>query len=118
MFEGSAGPLAEGKYRAWVVTPTLTPQPPSYQFAVVAPPGELARTQMDAAELQEAARISGGRFYTFAAAGRLLADLPRGRQVRIESLPPTPIWNAPLLAGAFVVLLAIEWLLRKRLGLL
>jgi hypothetical protein len=118
VFEASTGPLADGKYRAWVVAPTLAPQPPACQFTVVAPPGELARTQMDSAELNEAARISGGRFYSFTTAGRLLSDLPRGRQVRIESLPPTPIWNAPLLAGMFVALIALEWLLRKRLGLL
>jgi hypothetical protein len=118
LFEGSAGLLPDGKYRAWLVVPTLTPQPPACQFTVVGPPGELARTKMDAAELREAASISAGKFYTFASAGKLLADLPRGRQVRIESLPSKPIWNAPLLAGLFVVLLATEWLLRKRFGML
>jgi hypothetical protein len=118
VFEGSAGSLPDGKYRAWIATPTLAPEPPSCRFAIAAPPGELARTQMDAAELREAAKISAGKFYTFATAGRLLADLPRGRQVRIESLPPKPIWNAPLIAGLFVVLVAAEWLLRKRVGML
>jgi hypothetical protein len=117
LFEGSAGQLEDGKYRAWLAVPTTT-APSSRPFTVTAPPGELARTQMDAAELREAARISSGKFYTFATAGRLLADLPRGRQVRIESLPPIPLWNAPALAGLFVALLTAEWLLRKRLGLL
>jgi hypothetical protein len=117
-FEGSAGPLPDGRYRAWVAAPALEGQPPSRQFTVVAPPGELARTQMDAAELSEAAKTSVGKFYTFAEAGRLLRDLPRGRQVRIESLPPQPIWNAPLLAGLFIGLIAAEWLLRKRVGML
>jgi hypothetical protein len=73
---------------------------------------------MDAAELREAAKISVGKFYRFQEAGRLLKDVPRGRQVRIESLPPRPIWNAPLLAGLFIGLIGTEWLLRKRLGLL
>jgi hypothetical protein len=118
IFEGSAGPLAEGSYRAWVAAPALSGQPPADEFVVSAPPGELARTQMDSAELREAAKISGGKFYTFASAGGLLDDLPRGRQVRIESLPPRPLWNAPLLAGLFVALIAAEWLLRKRFGLL
>jgi hypothetical protein len=118
VFAGSAGPLEGGQYRAWIAAPTLAGEPPSRQFAVVAPLGELARTQMDTAELREAATITGGKFYTFATASRLLSDLPRGRQVRIESLPPEPIWNAPIFAGLFVALIAAEWLLRKRVGML
>jgi hypothetical protein len=73
---------------------------------------------MDAAELTQAATTSLGKFYRWHQARGLADDLPRGRQVRIESLPPRPIWNAPLLAGLFVVLIAAEWLLRKRVGLL
>jgi hypothetical protein len=118
VFEGSAGPLPDGKYRAWLTTPAIAGQPPAREFTIVAPPGELAHITMDAAELREAAKISGGRFYTFNDAGKLLSDLPRGRQVRIESLPPRPLWNAPLLAGLFVALIAAEWLIRKRVGLL
>ena len=118
VFEGSAAQLPDGQYRAWVAAPTLEGQPPSLQFAIAAPPGELARTQMDVLELREAAKISVGKFYHFQDAGKLLNDLPRGRQVRIESLPPKPIWNAPLLAGIFVGLIAAEWMLRKRVGLL
>jgi hypothetical protein len=118
VFEGSAAQLPDGQYRVWVAAPTLEGQPPSQQFSIVAPPGELARTQMDAGELREAAKISVGKFYRFQDASKLLDDLPRGRQVRIESLPPRPIWNAPLLAGLFIALIAAEWLLRKRVGLL
>ena len=31
-------------------------------------------------------------------------------------LPSVPVWNSPLLAGLFVFLLTVEWLLRRRLG--
>ncbi len=118
VFEGTAGQLADGKYRAWIAAPTLTGQPPAKEFTIVAPPGELARTRMDTAELTAAAKTSLGKFYRLQEADKLQGDLPRGRQVRIESLPPRPIWNAPLLAGLFVLLIAGEWLLRKRVGLL
>ncbi|MDX1945123.1 MAG: hypothetical protein SFU86_06935 [Pirellulaceae bacterium] len=118
IFEGVSSGLADGDYRVWIAAPTLEGQPPAQEFVISAPPGELARTRMDAAELAQAAKISLGKFYRFAEVDRLLADLPRGRQVRIESLPPRPIWNAPLLAGLFVLLIGGEWLLRKRLGLL
>jgi hypothetical protein len=118
VFEGTAGQLADGKFRAWIAAPTLEGQPPVSRFIISAPPGELARTRMDTAELTQAAKTAQGRFYRFPQTSRLLADLPRGRQVRIESLPPRPIWNAPFLAGLFVALIGAEWLLRKRVGLL
>ncbi len=116
-FEGSAGNLADGKYRVWMATPTLEGQPPRAEFVVSSPPGELARLQMNAAEMRAAAQASGGKFFSYSQADALAASLPKGRQVRIESLPPQPLWNAPILAGAFVVLLTGEWLLRKRWGL-
>jgi len=117
IFEGTAGNLADGKYRAWMASPTLEGQPPRTEFEITSPPGELARLQMDAAEMQQAAKASGGRFLKYSDTDQLLASLPKGRQVRIESLPPQPLWNAPILAAAFVVLLTCEWLLRKRWGL-
>ena len=118
IFEGLVSNLAEGDYRAWVAAPTLPGNPPSQRFVVVAPPGEFARLQMDAADLQLAAKTSQGRFYTFETTSELTEHLPRGRQVRIDSLPPKPIWNSPLWAALFLVLITAEWLLRKRAGLL
>ena len=117
LFAGSAGNLSDGKYRVWMATPTLEGQPPRAEFVISSPPGELARLQMNAAEMRSAAQASGGKFFTYTQADQLLASLPKGRQVRIESLPPQPLWNAPILAAAFVVLLTGEWLLRKRWGL-
>jgi hypothetical protein len=118
VFEGVASNLPEGRYRAWIAAPSLDGQPPSQRFAVLAPPGEQARLEMDAADLQLAAKTSQGKFYTIQTAAKLIGDLPRGRHVRIESLPPKPVWNSSLLAALFVVLIASEWLLRKRFGLL
>jgi hypothetical protein len=118
VFETTLRNLAEGRYRVWLASPTLEGQPPAKEFAIVSPPGEQARLEMDATELRSAAKISGGKFYTFAESHRLVADLPPGRQVRIESLPPQPLWNSPLLAGTFILLLVAEWLARKKAGML
>jgi hypothetical protein len=118
VFEATLTNLAEGRYRAWLAAPSLEGEPPAKEFRVVAPPGEQARLEMDAAELKSAAKLSAGKFYTFATAGALLDDLPPGRQVRITSLPPQPLWNSPLLAGVFVLLLVMEWLARKKAGML
>jgi hypothetical protein len=117
IFEGVASGLLDGDYRAWLATPATDGQPPASQFSIEAPPGELAQVRMDSRQIDQAAKLSSGRSYRFATADKLLRDLPEGRQVRIESMPPEPIWNAPLLAGLFVALVATEWLLRKRWGL-
>jgi hypothetical protein len=122
VFEGTITGLAEGRYNVWIATPTLDGKPPSLTFSVVAPPGEQARLEMDLADLKQAAKLSQGQCYTIQTADRLLADLPPGRQVRIASLPPVSLWSLWLVAVAFafifVGLIATEWLLRKRAGML
>ena len=75
--------------------------PPATRFSVVAPPGELARPEMDRAALAAAAETTHGKFYTIADADRLLAELPAGRRVPIENLPPIPIWNRWWLLSRF-----------------
>ena len=72
---------------------------------------------MDASDLQRAAKISGGEFYTLETVGKLTDKLPVGRQIRIESLPPLPIWNTWKVALLFIALLTCEWLLRRRMGM-
>jgi len=116
VFETSVRHLTEGTYRAWVTAPVLPGKPPARHFTVLPPPGERARLEMDATDLRRAAEISRGKFYTPATASHLRADLPRGRQVRIDTLPSVPVWNSPWLAGLFVLLLVSEWLLRRRIG--
>jgi len=118
VFETTISQLAEGSYRAWVAAPTLEGKPPARNFIVVAPPGEQARIEMDTADLKQAAKISRGEFYTLDTVDDLLDDLPEGRQVRIETMPPETVWNAPWFALAFIVIIIGEWLLRKRLGML
>jgi len=82
-------------------------------FSVAAPPGEFERVEMDAAALRQAAETTKGRFYTFQTAGRLLDDLPAGRQVPVEALPPISLWNSWPLLLLFLTLLITEWILRK-----
>lgn len=115
-FASTLSGLAEGSYRAWLVAPGLE-GPPQCTFRVVAPPGELARTRADLTALQGLAQRSGGQFAPWHQADTLLAHLPPGRQVRVQSLPPRPIWNHPLVGLLLVTLLTTEWLLRRRSGL-
>jgi hypothetical protein len=116
VFDATVTNLPEGAYRAWIVSPPAEENTVAWSFQVVPPPGEQARLMMDARDLRLAAETSEGQFYSLATAQRLPQELPAGQQVRIESLPPTPVWNSPLLAGLFVLLLVSEWLGRKRVG--
>jgi hypothetical protein len=118
IFESTFGDAMVGKYHAWVATPTLEGQAPSADFLVVAPPGELERVQMDAEELKLAADETRGRFYRIGEVDGLLDDLPPGRQVPIETLPPEVLWNRWWLLLAFLGLIVTEWILRKRKGML
>ena len=118
IFEGTFGEAVDGKYHAWVGTPTLEGQAASADFLVVAPPGELERIQMDAAELKAAAEETRGRFYRIRrgrspagrfAAGASGADRSAAARGAVEPL---------VVAGAFLGLIASEWILRKRKGML
>lgn len=118
IFEGSFADALDGKYHAWVGTPTLEGQAASADFLVVVPPGELERIQMDADTLKLVAEETRGRFYRIRDVDRLPGDLPPGHQVPIEALPPEVLWNRWWLLAAFLGLITSEWILRKRKGML
>lgn len=113
LFEAEIENLPSGSYHAWIAVPQLPGVAPATDFTVVAPPGEFARVQTDAVEMQRAADQSRGRYYTFSTADRLLDELPEGRQIPLEAFPPRPLWNAWPVLAAFLGLLIAEWVLRK-----
>jgi len=118
MFEGLLGQLPIGNFHAWIAVPTMAGRAPAVDFAVLAPPGEFEHVQTDTAALQQAAKETEGRYYTLQTASRLLADLPVGRQIAIQSLPPKPLWNTWPVLALFLGLLVSEWILRKFGGML
>jgi von Willebrand factor type A domain len=118
VYEGPLADLIDGRYEVVMVEPQLSGNPAAVRFSVVPPPGEFARTEMDAAALSAAAETTRGKFYTIADADKLLADLPAGRRVPIRNLPPIPIWNRWWLLSAFLSCITAEWILRKRKGML
>lgn len=118
VFEGIISRPADGACHVWVAAPTLPGDAPAADFRVVAPPGERARWQTDVAALRRAASDTRGRSYNIATAGQLLKDLPQGRQVKTDPLPPLPLWNHWLLMVLFLTLLVAEWLSRKARGML
>jgi hypothetical protein len=118
VFEGSLEGLRSGNYELVVSEPQLPGHPPTARFAVVTPPGEMAHLAMDRTGLAAAAETTHGKFYTMADADRLADELPHGRRVPIENLPPLAIWNRWWLLAPFLALVIGEWILRKRKGML
>jgi hypothetical protein len=118
IFDGSLPDLPVGRYEVMLAEPALAGPTPATQFSVVVPPGEFARPEMDSAALAAAAAATHGKFFTIADADRLRDELPIGRRVPLENLPPIPIWNRWWLLTAFLSCLTLEWILRKRKGMM
>jgi hypothetical protein len=117
LYEATLTDLAGGQTEALLVEPQMK-DAPTARFNIVAPSGEFARTEMDAPSLEAAAEVTHGKFFTLANADRLLSELPAGRRVPIENLPPISIWNRWWLLAAFLSCITTEWIFRKRKGML
>ena len=117
-FSAEVSGLIAGDYRVWLATPAVTDEPAATTFRVTAPRGELYRLEADIDDLRIAAGRTRGQVVAFQESSGLLASLPAGQQVRIESLPPRPFWNRWPLPLAFLLFMTAEWALRKRWGLL
>jgi len=116
-FEALLSDLPPGRYHAWMVTPVSGGETPAVDFVMRAPAGEFERVAMDAVAMRRAAETTKGRYYDLASAERLLRDLPPGRQVPIETLPPRALWNRWPVLLVVLMLLIGEWLLRKAGGM-
>ena len=116
-FEGVLSGLPAGNYHAWIAVPIMDAQAPAVDFSVARPSGEFREVRTDTSAMKRAAKQTKGKYYTPLSATRIPGDLPGGRKVPIESLPPKPLWNTwPVLAACLALLIA-EWILRKRGGM-
>ena len=88
------------------------------EFTIEEPPGELAQLVVNSAGLREAAEATGGKFYTAKTAARLRDELPRAEPMAIERLPEEPLWNSAWFLIALCSVLGMEWLVRRRSGML
>lgn len=125
---GRVSGLPAGRYHAWLSTPARrgisSDDPteerssvPSVDFRVEDASGELQLRDYQAAELVEAAQKSRGTYYPFWEAQRFLSEVPPGRSVPISSEHMVSLWNRWELLVLFAGLLAVEWISRKRCGL-
>jgi hypothetical protein len=120
-YEAVVDRTLRGEYRFWLAgEPTATDGPkPQTAARVLPPPGEMDGLRMNRPDLERAAVMSRGKFYTLADADRLPDDLPPLPRVPLnEPRPPWPIWNQPVVFLLTLTLVTAEWLLRKREQLL
>jgi hypothetical protein len=120
-YETTIARTPEGEYRFTLTEPE--PQPgmsaPSVTVQVLPPLNELDRLEMNVPDLTSAAAVSNGGFYTLATADNVLDDLKNLQKVPLnQPCSPIELWNHPIAYLLILLLLAAEWLLRKRERLL
>lgn len=135
LFETIQSNLATGHYTAELVAPKIEPNaagaggpeetaPPDSpaklicEFDIVPPRMEETPLPMNATELEEAAKAAAGRFFNMKNAEKAFSDLPTVAAVRREPLSEDPIWNAWWVAATFLLVITVEWILRKRWSML
>jgi hypothetical protein len=94
-----------------VIDPPVLPS----TFVIEPPASERAKPSMNRDELMQAARISGGKFFTAAGLDTLIANLPPPAKVPLDTDPPIPLWNSWPILVLFLIILLAEWLLRRKL---
>ena len=117
LYQATKHDFVAGNHRVILSHPAVS-EPPSTSFSVTAPPGEQANLRADWAGLRATSETSRGRFYLPDQAQQLFDELPRGTAVRMGALPPQPLWNHPLVALTFFVLITLEWILRRKCRML
>jgi Mg-chelatase subunit ChlD len=118
-FETTLPRAEDGEYRFELTDPDLPGTRPAASARVLPPLSERDRVELNKADLQAAAALTGGGFYTLATANEVFNDLKNLQRVPLnQPCPPVPVWNSPLLYLLLLTLLGGEWLLRKRERLL
>ena len=120
VFRGRTPPLPEGRYEVRVEVEGLpaTETPAHTTFVVEASGGgEMARLQLNEPLGRQLAHLSGGRYFreeNLSELRRQLEPLSQGRIIESE----TVLWQSWWWFVPLVLALTLEWLWRKRVGLL
>jgi uncharacterized membrane protein len=117
IFEGIYQQTDDGNYRVRLMSPAVDGSEP-VEFTVLPPPGELDRIQMNEGELKSIASVTRGVYHPLAELAKTLGELPPGRKVSLHTDPPIELWNKWPMLVLLVLLLAAEWIMRKRKSLI
>ena len=111
-------PSKRGEYKVDVIG-TLGQESMGTQhgrFDVAESYAEFINPDLNAQLLQTLARVSGGEYYTLENAAEMVNQISLVESATSQ-LSEVEIWDMPLIFAAVVLLLALEWFLRKRRGL-
>lgn len=85
-------------------------------FEVAESYAEFTNAELNAALLQTLASTSGGRYYTLEDVSEMVNHIPLVESAT-SRLVDEEIWDMPLIFATVILLLGLEWFLRKRRGL-
>ena len=115
-FQTTLSGLAPGEYQTWLIEPVFA-NAPRTRFRVALPQNETRRLQMNATGLRAACTMANGELYRVDQSDELFEKLPKGRSVKLSTLPPEPLWQKWYIVLPFALLLAAlftaEWIIRK-----
>jgi hypothetical protein len=122
-FEGTFGSLPEGDYTftARVLAGGEQIAEERGSFSVGGVNVEFQETRMNRLLLQQIAERTGGRYYdagTIATLPQDVASLPGFQPRQVVRSSEIELWNRAWMLAVIVLLLASEWFLRKRNGML
>ena len=114
-FTASLSDLRVGQYTLRLVSPVgITATPATLRIDVQNRPKEQLITSGDVEALRDLAATSGGEFYELSQWDRIQKELPHGQPMVIQELNRRLLWNANWLVSIFVLLISVEWGLRRR----
>ncbi len=117
LFTAQIQPDRVGHYDITLNSPVTPGARASTGFVVETEALEKQRPELDETLLRKVASAGGGRYYGADQLSDWIRSLPdNGLTVRTEQ--ELELWDAPLLLVIFITCLSVEWLIRKRTGLL
>jgi hypothetical protein len=117
LFTAQLQPDRVGRYEVTLNSPVTPGAKATAGFVVETEALERQRPELDEGLLRKVASAGGGKYYPPDQLAAWMRSLPNnGLTVRTEQ--ELELWDAPLLLVVFITSLSIEWLVRKRTGLL
>ena len=117
LFTAQIQPDRVGKYEASVASPAQPEAKAKAGFVVESQELEKQRPELDETLLRKVASAGGGKYYAPDKLSDWMRSLPNNPLV-IRSEQEVELWDAPLFLILFLAPLSLEWLIRKRKGLL